>query len=146
MLSEHLRLEIAVAHTRGRALEPGEPVPGCGCPECTGLGVDHPARSWRTRRKKRSESWERTVEDARSRPLLDVARGLGMEPKKAGREWRCSCPFHEDRTPSLYLNPDKNLWTCHSCGRGGDGIRLVQEVKRLGFSETVKELAGVPGP
>ena len=124
----------------GAALGPGEAVPGCGCPDCTGIPENHPAREIR-RPFRWDDDWERKVGKARSRPLLDVARGLGMHPQKTGREYMCRCPFHEDNTPSFSLSPDKDLWHCFSCGRGGDGIGLFQAVRRIGFVEAVKELA-----
>ena len=139
-LSDHLRLEIAVAVHQGHPMPPGDPVPGCSCPSCTGISEDHPARAgqgpWAP-----SESWTRQVDDARSRPLLDVARSLGLEPKKVGRELVSRCPFHDDRTPSLSMNSEKGMWHCFSCGRGGDGIGLVMQVRKLDFTGAVKELA-----
>lgn len=136
--SDHLDLEIAAAFHRGQPLEPGEPVPGCGCPICTGIPEDHPARARKPRR--RNESFERLVEAARERPILDVAQDLGLEPRKVGKEHSVRCPFHEDRTPSLFLSSEKGVWTCFSCGRGGDGIGLFQELKKLDFKEAVKEM------
>jgi DNA primase len=70
-----------------------------------------------------------------------VARTLGLEPKRAGKEWVVRCPFHDDRTPSLSINQSKGVWHCFSCGSGGDVISLIQGVKRLGFADAVKELA-----
>jgi hypothetical protein len=138
-LPEHLALEISAAHKRGQPLDPGEPVPGCSCPTCTGIPAEDPARI-QPRTWAPSETWERRVEEARNRPLLDVARDLGMEPKKAGREHVERCPFHEDKTPSLNINPGKGVWHCFSCLEGGDGIALVRAVRRLGFKEAVEWL------
>jgi DNA primase len=84
---------------------------------------------------------DRLVEDARARPILAVARALGMEPRRAGREYVVSCPFHDDKTPSLFLTPGNDLWHCFSCGRGGDALSLAMQVKRIGFMDAVKELA-----
>jgi hypothetical protein len=130
------------------ALDPGAPVPGCSCSECTGVPVDHPARIRTLRPHHRGEDphshdgeMDRLVKEARSRPILDVSRSLSLEPRKAGREWVASCPFHEDRTPSLGLNPGKGLWHCFGCGRGGDVIRLVMETMRIPFVDAVRELA-----
>jgi len=140
-LSPEERVEFLDELGSSPALAPGAPVPGCGCRTCTGIPEAAP-RTWLSRKDGAGrEAWERTVEEARSRPLLDVARGLGMEPKKAGREYVARCPFHEDRTPSLSLSPTKGLWHCFSCGRGGDGISLVMQVKNLDFTGAVKEMA-----
>jgi DNA primase len=51
------------------------------------------------------------------------------------------CPFHDDKTPSLSLSPEKGVWHCFSCGRGGDGIGLFMELRRLNFADAVWELA-----
>jgi DNA primase len=52
-----------------------------------------------------------------------------------------SCPFHEDRTPSLSISEAKGLWHCFSCERGGDGLELLVKARRMGFLEAVRELA-----
>lgn len=129
-----------------RALHPTEAVPGCGCPSCTGLAWDHPARRRPKRRWPSSDSddrrqcWRERVEEARRIGILEVARRLGLEPRKAGREWTVSCPFHEDRTPSMGINTEKGVFYCHSCGRGGDGLQLMMDVRRVDFVEAVKLL------
>src|SRR5438309_1418790 len=55
------------------------------------------------------------------------------------------CPLHEESKPSFWVHPDKNLFYCHGCGRGGDVIRLVQLWHRVGFREAVARLRGVYG-
>jgi len=47
--------------------------------------------------------------------------------RRAGREWLTNCllPDHEDRTPSFYVDPEKDLWFCHGCVRGGDVLELT---------------------
>lgn len=64
--------------------------------------------------------------------VTDLARRLcdeqGKHLRRAGRELvtRCVLPDHEDRTPSLFVNPEKNLWLCRGCGRGGDVVELAR--------------------
>jgi len=137
---DHASREKVLDCYMGPPLAPGQSVPGCGCPTCTGIPENHPARI-RPKAQGHSEDWEREVEKARTRPLLDLARRLGMKPRKAGKDYVTSCPFHEDRTPSLSLSPEKGLWHCFSCGRGGDGIGLVMELRRLDFPGAVRELS-----
>ena len=61
-----------------------------------------------------------------------------MQPKKAGRKsWVSRCPFHEDKTPSLKITPEKGQWYCFGCGRGGDGIALTQTTLGLSFEEAI---------
>ncbi len=143
--SKHTRLEIAHAvHVGHRPGDPpplaeGAPVPGCGCPECTGVAADNPARrSRRTRQDQRLP-----VEDARRVPILEIVSRLGLgEPVRRGREWAVCCPLHDDNRPSLTLS-DAGLWYCFVCADGGDGIRLWELVRGVSFAAAVLELAGV---
>lgn len=60
---------------------------------------------------------------------LDLAERLCPDGlRKASKEWvaRCPLPDHEDRTPSFCVNPEKDVWFCHGCLRGGDVITLAQ--------------------
>jgi len=60
---------------------------------------------------------------------------------KRGAEWvgRCPLPDHEDRTPSFTVNPEKNVWFCHGCVRGGDAIELYRLAE--GYSEREAHVA-----
>src|SRR5215207_372348 len=65
-------------------------------------------------------------------PVIDLA-DLLLGPgglRKVGQEWagRCPLPDHEDRSPSFTVNPQKNVWWCHGCLRGGDVVKLAQLV------------------
>ncbi len=59
-----------------------------------------------------------------------LAAEQGKQLRRAGRELLTSCllPDHEDRTPSFYLDPEKNVWFCHGCLRGGDVVDLAAAV------------------
>ncbi len=61
--------------------------------------------------------------------------------KRAGRYYRGLCPFHSEKTPSFYVDPEKKLYHCFGCGAGGDVIKLVMEMERLSFMEALKKLA-----
>ena len=66
---------------------------------------------------------------------------LGLEgAPRAGKN--VSCPFHDDKNPSFSISRDGKLWHCFSCGKGGDIIRLVEEVKRCGFEDALRWLNG----
>ncbi len=60
--------------------------------------------------------------------------------KKCGREFLGHCPLHDDRHPSLRVNPEKGVWFCPPCGTGGDVIRLIEKVEGLGFKEALAYL------
>ena len=150
-MSDHLSLEVAAVFTLGRSLEPGEPVPGCGCPTCTGLPEDHPARvpAWRhadpeaaarTDAERRAR-WESQVAAARRIPILDIVQRLGCgAPVRRGKHLLVCCPLHDDLDPSLRMDVGSGLWYCDPCGEGGDGIRLYMRARRLQFTDAVREL------
>jgi DNA primase len=57
----------------------------------------------------------------------------------------CPYPDHQEKTPSFSVDPDKNLYYCHGCQRGGDTIKLVMDLKSLDFAEAVSYLADRSG-
>jgi DNA primase len=61
--------------------------------------------------------------------------------KKAGREWTARCPFHDERTPSFYVSPQKQFYHCFGCGAHGSAIKFLMEYERLEFPDAVEELA-----
>ena len=61
-------------------------------------------------------------------------------PVANGSEFVGLCPLHEEIHPSFYVNPNKNLFYCHGCGRGGDLIRFVQLSLRLSFHQSISYL------
>ena len=73
-------------------------------------------------------------------PLTDVLRRYGHMLKKNGAEFVTLCPFHNDHSPSMRVNPDKGVWFCDPCATGGsvvdyvmkrDGLDVVQAMKKL---------------
>jgi DNA primase len=84
-----------------------------------------------SRPERRGVSHSRVIEEAKEKVhTVDLAERLcgtgGL--RKAGKEQvgRCPLPDHEDKTPSFTINPEKNLWFCHGCVRGGDVIDLAR--------------------
>jgi DNA primase len=61
--------------------------------------------------------------------------------KKRGRKYEGLCPFHEEKTPSFSIDPDKGLYYCFGCHQGGDAIKFVMQMDRLNFPEAVERLA-----
>ncbi len=67
--------------------------------------------------------------------------------KRAGAQFRACCPFHNEKTPSFYVNPARQSFKCFGCGVGGDAITFVRDYENLPFSEAIRKLAqrsGVP--
>jgi hypothetical protein len=139
-----VRYDLRVARRFVEPLEHGEPVPGCGCPDCTGVPEDSPARQ--PVRPRDFSGWEERAEQARSIGLLEICRRLGLEIQRKGSALYTSCPLHEDKTPSLSLDPKlgrSGLWHCFSCEGGGDAIELFMRARRMGFADAVRELVPV---
>ena len=72
--------------------------------------------------------------------IVDVV-GSYFPLKRSGIEFRALCPFHQEKTPSFYVNPDKQTFYCFGCGRGGSVFQFVQEYEHVDFPEAVRRLA-----
>ncbi|MEW5827078.1 MAG: DNA primase [Candidatus Bipolaricaulota bacterium] len=64
---------------------------------------------------------------------------------KSGASYKGRCPFHQDSTPSMVVNPEKGLWHCFGCGAGGDAIAFLMKIERLSFLEAAGRLAEEAG-
>jgi uncharacterized protein YqeY len=61
--------------------------------------------------------------------------------KRAGREYKACCPFHDEKTPSFWVSPDKQFYHCFGCGVHGTALGFLMEYDRLPFPEAVEDLA-----
>ncbi len=62
---------------------------------------------------------------------------------KVGASFKASCPFHDERTASFIVSPEKNIYHCFGCGVSGDALKFLQEYKKLSFIEAVEEIANI---
>ncbi|HEX6832963.1 MAG TPA: DNA primase [Rudaea sp.] len=65
--------------------------------------------------------------------------------KKAGRDWTARCPFHDERSPSFTVSPQKQFYHCFGCGVHGSAIKFLMEYDRLEFVDAVEDLAARVG-
>ncbi len=66
--------------------------------------------------------------------------------KRAGRSFKAPCPFHNEKTPSFVVNPDRQSWRCFgSCAEGGDVIKFAQKLHGWSFTEALQELGKLTG-
>jgi DNA primase len=74
---------------------------------------------------------------------LDIVEVVSdyMPLKKAGKRLKALCPFHPDKDPSFYVNPERQNYRCFGCGASGDVISFVQAIDHLSFVEAVHALA-----
>jgi DNA primase len=65
--------------------------------------------------------------------------------QKAGRDLKGLCPFHQEKTPSLYVSPEKQLWHCYGCQKGGDHFTFIQDIEHVDFRAALRLLAEKTG-
>jgi DNA primase len=65
--------------------------------------------------------------------------------KRAGRNFKALCPFHHEKTPSFMINPQRQIFHCFGCGKGGNAFGFLVEYERMDFLEAVKTLAAKTG-
>jgi DNA primase len=85
------------------------------------------------------------LDELRGRTLLSALVGRSVKLQKAGREFRACCPFHNEKSPSFYVNDEKGFYHCFGCGAHGDAIRWMTDQQGLPFMDAVKELAASAG-
>ncbi len=82
-------------------------------------------------------------EVARIREKTDIVALLSeyISLKKAGRNFKTPCPFHNEKTPSFVVSPERQIWHCFGCGKGGDVFTFLMEYENLEFVESLRILA-----
>ncbi len=80
---------------------------------------------------------------ARVREAADIVEVVSehVSLKRRGRRWVGLCPFHQEKTPSFSVDPERGLYYCFGCHAGGDVIRFVMELEHLAFPEAIRHLA-----
>lgn len=69
--------------------------------------------------------------------IVKVAEHYGL---RMNRAYKCICPFHKENTPSLSISPQKQIWKCFGCGKGGDSISLVSGLLNINALEAAKNI------
>ncbi|MBA4052414.1 MAG: DNA primase, partial [Erythrobacter sp.] len=78
-------------------------------------------------------------DELRARITLSTLVQRSVKLTRAGREWKGCCPFHEEKTPSFYVNDQKQFYHCFGCGAHGDAISWMVDSQGLQFMDAVKE-------
>lgn len=78
---------------------------------------------------------------------LDIVEVIDrrVKLKKTGKNYSARCPFHDEKTPSFSVNPEKQFYYCFGCGAGGNALGFVMDYENLGFPQAVENLAGSVG-
>lgn len=73
--------------------------------------------------------------------IVSVISDYVPDLKKAGRNFKCCCPFHTEKTPSFIVSPEKSIFRCFGCGASGDVFKFVMLIENISWIESVKKLA-----
>ncbi|MFH1665008.1 MAG: DNA primase [Candidatus Omnitrophota bacterium] len=76
--------------------------------------------------------------------IAEVVSGY-IHLKKAGRNFKANCPFHNEKTPSFVVSPDKQIYHCFGCSAGGNAISFVMKYENIEFPEAVRMMAARAG-
>ncbi|HWM29103.1 MAG TPA: DNA primase [Woeseiaceae bacterium] len=89
------------------------------------------------------------IDDLIARADIVEVIGTRVQLKKAGREYKGVCPFHDEKTPSFTVSPQKGFYHCFGCGAHGTALGFLMEHDHLDFPDAVESLArmmGIPVP
>lgn len=83
----------------------------------------------------------KTIQDVQDRAEIEEVVGDYVPLKKKGQNlWAC-CPFHDEKTPSFSVAPNKGIYKCFGCGKAGDSIQFIMDLEGLNFPEAIRQLA-----
>ena len=84
---------------------------------------------------------EAVIEDVRARTDIVQVVGDRVPLKRAGSAWKACCPFHNEKTPSFTVNPQRQSFKCFGCGEGGDVFKFLMKHDGMSFVDAVRYLA-----
>lgn len=88
---------------------------------------------------------QRFIDDLLDRvDIVDVI-GARLELRKTGKNHSACCPFHDEKTPSFSVNPEKQFYYCFGCGAGGNAIGFVMDYDHVDFPQAVESLGALVG-
>ena len=85
------------------------------------------------------------IDDLIARADIVEVVGRRVQLKKAGREYKACCPFHDEKTPSFTVSPAKGFYHCFGCGAHGTAIGFLMEFDHMSFVEAIESLAQTMG-
>ena len=72
--------------------------------------------------------------------IVEVIKNHGIGLIQRGPRFVARCPFHDEKTPSFYVSPDRQTYHCFGCGCGGDVIAFVMQLNKMDFKAAIKHL------
>lgn len=90
-------------------------------------------------------SMNNSVQEIKDRLKIEDIVSQYTQLKKAGRSFKALCPFHNEKTPSFVVSPDRQIAYCFGCNKGGDVFAFIQEMEGIDFVDALKMLAEKAG-
>jgi len=84
---------------------------------------------------------QNTLEQIRAASDIVDVIGAYLPLKRAGANWVALCPFHKEKSPSFNVNPQRQIFHCFGCHKGGDVFTFVKDYENIGFMDAVRRLA-----
>ena len=84
---------------------------------------------------------QHVIDQVRDRSDVVEIVGQYVDLKRAGTNYKGLCPFHQERTPSFIVSPERQTFHCFGCGKGGNVFRFLMEMDGVTFPEAVRALA-----
>jgi DNA primase len=81
------------------------------------------------------------IEDVKQRADIVEVISQYVPLKRAGRSYKANCPFHQEKTPSFTVNPERQIFVCFGCGAKGDVFGFLMQQENLTFPEALRQLA-----
>lgn len=85
------------------------------------------------------------LDEIRARVPVSEVVGKRTKLTRAGREFKGCCPFHNEKSPSFYVNDQKAFYHCFGCGVHGDVVKFLMDHDNMAFMDAVEQLAGIAG-
>ena len=86
-------------------------------------------------------NFEQFIADLKTRANIKDVVSSYVQLRRSGQDWVCCCPFHNEKTPSMYVHENQRYFHCFGCGKGGDVITFVRDMESLSYMDAVKKLA-----
>ena len=83
---------------------------------------------------------QKVIDEIRERTDIVKVIGSVIELKRTGNNYKALCPFHNEKTPSFVVSPDKQIYHCFGCGKGGNVFNFIMDYEGVGFIEAVRKL------